>query len=49
LDGGTMNRSEFDAYLKKFNARDYNGFLHYYSEPFELIHAGGSLRPAKRF
>jgi hypothetical protein len=36
-----MNRSEFDAYLKKFNARDYNGFLDYYTEPFELIHAGG--------
>jgi hypothetical protein len=36
-----VNRKEFDVYLEKFNTRDYNGFLDYYSEPFELIHAGG--------
>jgi hypothetical protein len=36
-----MTREEFDIYLEKFNARDYNGFLDYYTEPFELIHAGG--------
>ena len=36
-----MTRREFDEYLNKFNARDYNGFLDYYAEPFELIHAGG--------
>ena len=36
-----MTREEFDVYLKKFNGRDYESFLDYYREPFELIHAGG--------
>jgi len=36
-----MNRSEFDAYLEKFNAGDYQGFLDYYATPFEMVHAGG--------
>ena len=36
-----MTRKEFDAYLEKFNNRDYEAFLDYYQEPFELIHAGG--------
>jgi hypothetical protein len=27
-----MTREEFDAYLKKFNSRDYDGFLDYFAE-----------------
>ena len=39
-----MNRGEFDVYLEKFNARDYSGFLDYYVDTFEMVHAGGSLK-----
>ena len=38
-----MKREEFDVYLKKFNGRDYTGFLDYFAEKFEMIHIGGSL------
>ena len=39
-----MNREEFDVYLKKFNGRDYDGFLAYFADDFEMIHIGGSLK-----
>jgi len=41
-----MTRDEFDVYLKKFNARDYNGFLDYFADDneFELVHVGGSFK-----
>ena len=41
-----MNRKDFDDYLDKFNNRDYQGFLNYYADKFELIHVifGGALR-----
>jgi len=39
-----MNREEFDVYLKKFNGRDYKGFLDYFADDFEMIHVGGSLK-----
>lgn len=38
------NRRDFDAYLKKFNSRDYQGFLDYYADKFEMIHVGGNLK-----
>lgn len=39
-----MTREEFDEYLKKFNSRDYKGFLDYFADTFEMIHVGGSLK-----
>jgi SnoaL-like domain len=39
-----MNREEFDVYLKKFNSRDYEGFLDYFADEFEMIHVGGSFK-----
>jgi hypothetical protein len=39
-----MTREEFDVYLKKFNSRDYNGFLDYFADEFEMVHVGGSLK-----
>jgi hypothetical protein len=39
-----MTREEFDVYLKKFNSRDYKGFLDYFADEFEMIHVGGSLK-----
>jgi hypothetical protein len=39
-----MTRAEFDEYLEKFNSRDYDGFLDYYADGFEMIHVGGCLR-----
>ncbi len=39
-----MNREEFDLYLKKFNGRDYQGFLDYFADEFEMIHVGGSFK-----
>jgi len=45
LKGETdMTRNEFDVYLKKFNSRDYNGFLDYFADEFEMIHVGGSFK-----
>ena len=38
------SREDFDAYLAKFNSRDYEGFLAYYAEKFEMIHVGGNLK-----
>jgi hypothetical protein len=38
------NRKDFDVYLTKFNSRDYQGFLDYYAERFEMIHVGGNLK-----
>ncbi len=37
-------RADFDAYLVKFNGRDYQGFLDYFADDFEMIHVGGNLR-----
>lgn len=39
-----MTREEFDVYLKKFNSRDYDGFLDYFADDFEMIHVGGSFK-----
>ena len=38
------SRKDFDAYLAKFNSRDYKGFLDYFADKFEMIHVGGNLR-----
>ena len=38
-----MKREEFDVYLAKFNNRDYEGFLDYFADKFEMIHVGGLL------
>jgi len=37
-------RKDFDLYLKKFNSRDYPGFLSYFAGKFEMIHVGGNLK-----
>ncbi len=39
-----MTREEFDVYLQKFNGRDYEGFLKYFADNFEMVHVGGSLK-----
>ena len=39
-----MTREEFDVYLKKFNSRDYDAFLAYFADDFEMIHVGGSFK-----
>ena len=39
-----MNREKFDVYLTKFNSRDYDGFLAYFADDFEMVHVGGSLK-----
>ena len=39
-----MTREEFDVYLKKFNSRDYDGFLDYFADEFEMVHVGGSFK-----
>ncbi len=38
------SRNDFDAYLAKFNSRDYQGFLDYFADTFEMIHVGGNLK-----
>ena len=38
------SRKDFDAYLAKFNSRDYKGFLDYFTDKFEMIHVGGNLK-----
>jgi hypothetical protein len=38
------SRKDFDAYLAKFNSRDYDGFLDYFAGKFEMIHVGGNLK-----
>ena len=42
------NRKDFDAYLAKFNSRDYQGFLDYFADKFEMIHVGGNLKSRGR-
>jgi len=39
-----MHRSQYDDYLAKFNARDYEGVLGYYADDFEIVFAGYRLR-----
>jgi len=39
-----MNRSDYDAYLRAFNARDYDAVLAHFAEPFELVFAGYVFR-----
>jgi hypothetical protein len=38
------SRKDFDEYLSKFNSRDYQGFLDYFADQFEMIHVGGNLK-----
>ena len=38
------SRKDFDVYLAKFNRRDYQGFLAYFADEFEMIHVGGNLK-----
>ncbi len=38
------SRKDFDAYLAKFNSRDYEGFLAYFADKFEMIHVGANLK-----
>ena len=35
-----MDRSHYDRYLAAFTARDYDGVLSFWAEPFELTFAG---------
>ncbi len=39
-----MDRAAYDDYLRKFNARDYDGVLAYYGEELEVVFAGYALR-----
>lgn len=39
-----MDRSRYQDYLAKFNARDYAGVLGYYADDFEIVFAGYRLR-----
>ncbi|HSW18633.1 MAG TPA: nuclear transport factor 2 family protein [Ramlibacter sp.] len=39
-----MDRSRYEEYLIKFNARDYEGVLGYYADDFEIVFAGYRLR-----
>jgi hypothetical protein len=39
-----MNRATYDAYLAKFNARDYRGVLEFYAPEFEVKFADVRLR-----
>jgi hypothetical protein len=38
------SREDFNVYLTKFNNRDYEGFLDYFADKFEMIHVGGNLK-----
>ena len=38
------SRRDFDVYLAKFNRRNYQGFLDYFADKFEMIHVGGNLK-----
>jgi len=38
------SRKDFDTYLTRFNSRDYQGFLDYFADKFEMIHVGGNLK-----
>lgn len=39
-----MNRQSYDAYLARFNSRDYHGVLEFYAPSFEVKFAGIALR-----
>jgi hypothetical protein len=39
-----MNRDAYDDYLRKFNARDYDGVLGFYADRFEIVFLGRALR-----
>lgn len=39
-----MKREQYDEYLRRFNARDYDGLLEYFAEDFEVSFAGYVLR-----
>lgn len=38
-----MNRDQYDAYVAKFNARDYDGVCDYYAQPMNLSFFGVAL------
>lgn len=38
------SRRDFNVYLAKFNSRNYQGFLDYFADKFEMIHVGGNLK-----
>lgn len=38
-----MKRAEFDEYLRRFNARDYDGVLDFYGDAPEIVFAGYRL------
>jgi hypothetical protein len=39
-----MNRAQYDDYIGKFNARDYDGVCDYYAEPMKMDFFGVSLK-----
>ena len=39
-----MNRAQYDDYIGKFNARDYDGVCDYYAEPMNMDFFGVSLK-----
>ena len=39
-----MDRATYDDYLRKFNARDYEGVLGFYAPQFEVVFAGHALK-----
>ncbi len=39
-----MDRRDYDAYLERFNARDYEGVLAFYGDDIEISFAGYSFR-----
>jgi hypothetical protein len=43
-----MERSRYEQYLSRFNARDYAGVLEFYAAEFEVAFAGVQLRGAEQ-
>lgn len=39
-----MNRSDYENYLKLFNARDYDGVIEHWADEFELVFSGYVFR-----
>ena len=39
-----MNRADYDRYVERFNARDYDAVLAHFAEAFELVFAGYVFR-----
>ena len=39
-----MDRLQYDDYLARFNARDYDGVLSFWADDFEIVFAGYRLR-----